>query len=117
MQVTPGTGRALARQLGVHHFSNDMLKHAEYNAHLGMKYLAEQFADFNGRLPVVFAAYNAGPQRITRWREFPEFADDEQFAERIPFAETRDYVKVVQGNASIYRALYGGDQESASASR
>ena len=43
MQVTPGTGRALARQLGVHCFSNDMLRHAEYNAHLGMKYLAQQF--------------------------------------------------------------------------
>jgi len=114
MQVTPGTGRALARQLGVHRFSNDMLKHAEYNAHLGMKYLAQQFADFDGRLPVVFAAYNAGPQRITRWRDFPEFADDDQFAERIPFAETRDYVKIVQGNARIYRALYGEDPASAS---
>lgn len=114
MQVTPGTGRALARQLGVHRFSNDMLKHAEYNAHLGMKYLAQQFADFDGRLPVVFAAYNAGPQRISRWREFPEFADDEQFAERIPFAETRDYVKIVQGNARLYRALYGDAQDSMS---
>ncbi|MGD8277824.1 MAG: tetratricopeptide repeat protein [Gemmatimonadota bacterium] len=114
MQVTPGTGRALARQLGVHRFSNDMLKHAEYNAHLGMKYLAQQFADYDGRLPVVFAAYNAGPQRITRWREFPEFADDDQFAERIPFAETRDYVKIVQGNARIYRALYSDETGNAS---
>lgn len=114
MQVLPATGQTLARQLGVRRFNADMLKHAEYNAHLGMKYLADQIGSFDGRLPVVFAAYNAGPQRITRWREFPEFADDEQFAERIPFAETRDYVKVVQGNARIYRALYGAEIESAS---
>ena len=114
MQVMPATGQALARQLGVHRFDTDMLKHAEYNAHLGMKYLSDQLGSFDGRLPAVLAAYNAGPHRVRSWREFPEFADDEQFAERIPFAETRDYVKVVQNNARIYRALYGPEPESVS---
>jgi len=107
MQVLPSTGRTLAGQLGLSGFSASMLEHAELNAHLGTRYLAEQLSEFNGRLPVVLAAYNAGPHRIDRWREFPEFSDDEQFAERIPFAETRDYVKIVQDNAHIYRELYG----------
>lgn len=111
MQVLPSTGRSLARQLGVRRFSRDMLKHAEYNAHLGMKYLADQLRSFDARLPVVLAAYNAGPHRITRWRQLPEFVDDEQFTERIPFAETRDYVKIVQGNARLYKALYEAELE------
>jgi soluble lytic murein transglycosylase-like protein len=29
------------------------------------------------------------------------------FAEWIPFVETREYVRVVQRNAAVYRALYG----------
>ncbi len=107
MQVMPATGRTLAGRLGVRTFDENMLKHAEFNAHLGMAYLHDQLDAFGGRLPVVLAAYNAGPHRITRWREFPEFADDETFSERIPFAETRDYVKIVQNNARIYAALYG----------
>jgi soluble lytic murein transglycosylase len=115
MQVLPATGRTLARQLGLDGFNRDMLKHAELNAHLGTRYLAEQLADFDGRLPVVLAAYNAGPQRIDRWSQFPEFGDDEQFAERIPFAETRDYVKIVQNNATIYRELYSNAIEALSA--
>jgi soluble lytic murein transglycosylase len=107
MQVLPATGRDLAQRLGVSRFDDEILKHAEFNAHLGMAYLDDQLNDFAGRLPVVLAAYNAGPHRITRWREFPEFPDDDLFAERIPFAETRDYVKIVQNNARIYEALYG----------
>jgi soluble lytic murein transglycosylase len=106
MQIVPHTGEALARRLGVRRFDLDILKHVEFNAHLGMAYLEDQLSSFEGRLPVVLAAYNAGPHRITRWREFPEFQDDELFAERIPFAETRDYVKIVQNNARIYAALY-----------
>lgn len=112
MQVMPATGQALARQLGLRRFDPDMLKHAELNVHLGTRYLADQLADFDQRLPVVLAAYNAGPHRIGRWREFPEFADDELFAERIPFAETRDYVKIVQNNARIYEALYRSTVEA-----
>ena len=107
MQVMPATARALAGRLGVRRFDDDILKHAEFNAHLGMAYLNDQLSAFDGRLPVVLAAYNAGPHRITRWSEFPEFADDETFSERIPFAETRDYVKIVQNNARIYAALWG----------
>ncbi|MGH7502384.1 MAG: transglycosylase SLT domain-containing protein [Longimicrobiales bacterium] len=106
MQVMPATGRVLAARLGVHRFDEDILRHAEFNAHLGMAYLDDQLTDYDGRLPLVLAAYNAGPHRVTRWSEFPEFTNDELFAERIPFAETRDYVKIVQNNARIYEALY-----------
>jgi soluble lytic murein transglycosylase len=106
MQVMPATGDIIARQLGIRRFDPDMLKHAELNVHLGTRYLADQLADFDDRLPVVLAAYNAGPHRIDRWQDLPEFTDDELFAERIPFAETRDYVKIVQNNARLYEALY-----------
>jgi soluble lytic murein transglycosylase len=106
MQVMPATGKSLARNLGITRFRDDLLTQAELNVHFGMAYLADQLRSY-GRLDAVLAAYNAGPGRIDRWREFPEYADRLLFAERIPYDETRDYVRIVQNNRRIYEALYG----------
>jgi soluble lytic murein transglycosylase len=54
----------------------------------------------------LLAAYNAGGSRVARWREKRGVDDPEMFTERIPFVETRDYVRIVQRNADLYRALY-----------
>jgi soluble lytic murein transglycosylase len=54
----------------------------------------------------VLAAYNAGASRVERWSKKAGVADPELFAERIPFVETRDYVRIIQANQAIYRALY-----------
>jgi soluble lytic murein transglycosylase len=34
-------------------------------------------------------------------------SDPEVFAERIPFDETRDYVRIVERNVEVYKVLYG----------
>jgi soluble lytic murein transglycosylase len=108
MQVMPATGRSLARSLGVTRFTEELLLQPEVNIHFGMAYLADQLSSYGERLDAVLAAYNAGPSRVSRWRQFPEFADRLLFAERIPYDETRDYVRIVQNNRRIYAALYGG---------
>jgi soluble lytic murein transglycosylase len=77
-----------------------------------MQFLADMINDYDGRLDAVLAAYNAGPSRVERWRSFPEWRHTELFSERIPFAETRDYVKIVQQNARLYAALYGPSARS-----
>ena len=59
----------------------------------------------------MLSAYNAGPTRANRWRKFPEADDPHRFTERIPFAETRGYVKNVTRNRALYRWLYGGGGE------
>jgi soluble lytic murein transglycosylase len=106
MQIMPATGKTLAGGAGVKDFGPDMLEKPELNLHLGMTYLSEMLRRYGGRVGPALAAYNAGPQRLTFWSTFPEYDDDELFAERIPFAETRGYVKIVQQNARIYAALY-----------
>lgn len=111
MQVMPATGNALARSLSLRRFSPQLLTQADVNVHLGMTHLADALRTYGGRLPVVLASYNAGSGRIDRWRDFPEFDDDDLFTERIPFAETREYVKIVQNNARMYAALYGQPEE------
>ncbi|MEN8374942.1 MAG: transglycosylase SLT domain-containing protein [Gemmatimonadota bacterium] len=107
MQVLPTTGRSLAREAGVRNFSPDLLKEPEINVHLGTLYLRQQMDRYDQRLPRVLSAYNAGPHRVTRWSTFPEFEDDRLFTERIPFRETREYVRAVESHIHVYRALYG----------
>ena len=115
MQVMPATARALAPGVGIRKVDTDLLRRPDVNVLFGMRYLADQLRSWNGRLVPVLAAYNAGPSRVERWRQFPEWGRDQLFTERIPFDETRDYVKIVQHNASMYRALYGGASAAATA--
>ena len=108
MQIMPATGAKLAASAGLEDWSAADLYQPEVAAFLGTTYLAEFLAAYDGSLPAVFAAYNAGPHQVDQWRTFPEFeADAELFTERIPFSETRDYVKKLTRNRAIYEGLYG----------
>lgn len=107
MQIMPKTGEVLARGVGIRNWDPELLYQPEINAHLGTRYLAEQMRRWDGSLPSVFSAYNAGPHRVEDWQEFPEYRDEELFTERIPYRETRDYVKILTRNIALYEALYG----------
>ncbi|MDE2975013.1 MAG: transglycosylase SLT domain-containing protein, partial [Gemmatimonadota bacterium] len=109
MQVMPATGRQLAAATGLRRFHAETLETPELNVRLGTHFLAELLRRYDGHLPLVLSAYNAGPTRANRWRRFPEAEDPRRFTERIPFAETRGYVKNVTRNRALYRRLYGGD--------
>jgi soluble lytic murein transglycosylase len=111
MQVMPETGRGLATGAGLRQWNAELLYNPEINVALGTRFLADQMRAYRGSLPSVFSAYNAGPARVTRWRQLPEYRDEELFTERIPFQETRDYVKILTRNTAIYRGLYGGGGE------
>jgi soluble lytic murein transglycosylase len=106
MQVVPATGRALARALGPPGLTEAMLFIPEVNIHLGTAFLSDLMDRFTDGLPVVLSGYNAGPTRATRWRQMPEVADLQRFTERIPFEETRGYVKSVVHFRALYAWLY-----------
>jgi soluble lytic murein transglycosylase len=106
MQLMPATGESLARAAGIRRWDVELLYQPEINVHLGTRFLAEQMRAQGGSLPSVFSAYNAGPHRIAQWRRFPEYRDAELFTERIPYRETRDYVKILTRNIALYRGLY-----------
>ncbi|HEX2168630.1 MAG TPA: transglycosylase SLT domain-containing protein [Longimicrobiales bacterium] len=109
MQIMPATARELAEAAGIEDWHDELLYHPEINVHLGTRYVAEQMEEYDGSLPSVFSAYNAGPHRVEWWSEFPEYGDEELFTERIPYAETRGYVRILTRNQAIYRGLYGSD--------
>ena len=109
MQVMPATGARLAAAAGMEDWDAEMLYHPEINVHLGTRYVAQHLEEYDGSLPSVFSAYNAGAHRVEWWSEFAEYEDDLQFTERIPYRETRDYVKILTRNRAIYAGLYGGE--------
>jgi soluble lytic murein transglycosylase len=114
MQVLPATGAELARARGPRGFDADEhLYRPEVNIHLGMNFFSDLRRRFGEDLSILLSAYNAGPTRALRWREYPEAGDLPRFVERIPFSETRGYVKNVLLNREIYAWLYGPQEGGA----
>ena len=106
MQVMPALGGDLARAFGFPVWDPVLLWQPDVNARLGTKH----FADLIGTQSHVYhvlASYNAGSNRVERWLTKAGTDDPEVFVERIPFVETRDYVRIVTRNRETYRALYG----------
>lgn len=106
MQVLPSVGAEIAKSLRYPVWSPSLLFDPDVNLQLGTAHLAAATAQYRD-LPHVLAAYNAGDSRVDRWSKKTSSGDAELFAEEIPFVETRDYVRVVQRNAEMYRILYG----------
>ncbi len=111
MQVMPATARWTARKLGMNGFGVDQLNDRETNIAIGTGYLKLVLEDFNGSMAMAAAAYNAGPGRPRLWRNGPVL-EAAIWAENVPFAETRDYVKKVLSNTTAYAALLTGQPQS-----
>jgi soluble lytic murein transglycosylase len=106
MQIVPPTGRQLARTLGIRRFTTSMLTNPETNVRMGTLYFSRLVQQFGGTY-YALASYNAGENRVVRWKaERPGLAEDE-FIDDIPFPETQNYVKRILGTAEDYRQLYG----------
>jgi soluble lytic murein transglycosylase len=105
MQLMPDVGRALARSRGVPNLDADRLYDPVTNIRLGTAHLAGLFRG-NREVVQILAAYNAGESRVKRWVRKAGASDPELFTERIPYVETRDYVRGVVRNRAFYRALY-----------
>ena len=111
MQVMPATARWTARKLGMNGFGVEQLNDREINIAIGTGYLKLVLDDFNGSMAMAAAAYNAGPGRPRLWRNGPVL-EAAIWAENVPFAETRDYVKKVLSNTTAYAALLTGQPQS-----
>lgn len=108
MQLMPSTASQVARALGVRRWKTANLLDPAINLRFGTYYLAQALRRFDGNVAHALAGYNAGPSRIATWSSPDSAEDPELFTERIGFTETRNYVRIIQRNAAVYRALYGG---------
>jgi soluble lytic murein transglycosylase len=111
MQVMPATARWTAKKIGLPDFTPGQLNDRETNITIGTNYLKLALDDFDGSMALAAAAYNAGPGRPRSWRNGPVL-DAAIWAENVPFAETRDYIKKVLANTTNYAALITGRPQS-----
>lgn len=108
MQVTPEAGRDTAKRFGVAYDWNRLVSDPVYNTQMGAAELAALLKEYGGCHVMTFAGYNAGRGRVQQWvRQYgdPRRADVDpvDWVERIPFAETRNYVQRVTENLAVYR--------------
>ena len=113
MQVMPATGQYVAKKIGLTDFVQTMLTDLRTNILLGANYMSMVLASADGSQPLASAAYNAGPGRARNWRATLNGPmEGAIFAESIPYAETRSYVKNVLANATNYAALFDNKPQS-----
>lgn len=101
MQLMPATAKRFNRKIKVKHLSDPTT-----NVALGTKYLKQLLTKFDGNLIYTLASYNAGENRIDRWKK-EIFRNEDPLAtiESIPFEETRNYVKLIYRNKFFYSLL------------
>jgi len=106
MQLMPTTARYVAHRIGFESYRNDRIADVGVNLRLGTEYLKMVLDDQDGQALLASAAYNAGPNRVRRWRAaLARPLDGAIFVETIPIGETRDYVKRVLFNTLVYGGL------------
>ena len=106
MQILPSTGKRLAASLGIRRFNPSMLLNGDTNVRLGTLYFKRLIEQFGGTY-YALASYNAGENRVVRWKAERPGMDEDEFIDDIPFPETQNYVKRILGTAEDYRHLYG----------
>ena len=105
MQLMPPVGKTLARSNGIQGYTDESLYDPAVNIRLGTVHLGGLLRR-TSNIERVLAAYNAGESRVARWILKKGAADPELFTERIPFVETRDYVRSIIRNQAFYSSLY-----------
>jgi soluble lytic murein transglycosylase len=106
MQLIPPTAARVAKQIGLPAPTQEKLFEPELNITLGTQYLKDLMERYSNNWFKAIAAYNAGEAAVDRWEKEIVTDDIEEFVERIPYLETRGYVKLVLRNHRIYKRLY-----------
>jgi soluble lytic murein transglycosylase len=111
MQVTPEAGRDTAKRFGVAYDWERMVSDPVYNTQMGAAELSALLQEYKGCHIMTFAGYNAGRGRVRDWvKQYGDPRDPKvdaiDWVERIPFAETRNYVQRVMENLQVYRVRF-----------
>ena len=106
MQIMPETASWIATQIEDDSFSVDKLYNVNMNIKYGTWYLSELQTEFEGNEVLALATYNAGRGNVYEWMEKYHWGIDFKDYTKIPFPETREYVKRVLENKKHYNKLY-----------
>ena len=102
MQLMPATAKRFKKGVNDKH-----LVTPEINMNIGTKYIQQLSKRYQGNLVFILASYNAGENRVERWKNLYFKEDMLSSIESIPFLETRNYVKLIFRNIYFYKILQG----------
>ncbi len=123
MQLMPATAKMEARRLSKSYISRGEkrslqrkvrrktnLLEPKTNVIIGVHHVHSLLKRY--RNPVyLLTSYNANPRATKRWKENISSRDILSFIERIPYQETKSYVKLVMRNYFYYKRWYGEKEE------
>ena len=117
MQLMPETAKETSEELGIPFSPARLATDANYNVALGTAYLNKMLGRFGGNETLAVAAYNAGPGMVDDWvngtnktgknpskLQLPDprsgAAAAQEFIQKIPFQETRNYTAGIMQQAA-----------------
>lgn len=103
MQLKDETAHWCAEKFGIQGSIND----GETNIEIGCAYLRYLLDLFDKDTTNALAAYNAGQGNVRKWLADKQYSEDGKVLDKIPFGETREYIKRVERRAKIYKKIYG----------
>jgi soluble lytic murein transglycosylase len=108
MQLLPSTAKEVAAWEALASFKTGDLFTPAVNIRLGTRYLGFLHQQFKGNSMLSVGAYNGGPGAMKRWVQNSDclYSDPDLFVERIPYAQSRDYIKKVFASYWNYTRLY-----------
>lgn len=104
MQLMPATAEFVCELLDIP-FEPERLTDGEYNAVLGCAYLQYLFGRFECE-QTALCAYNAGEGTVAEWLNNADYSSDGKTLDKIPYAETAEYVKKIARYKKFYQMLY-----------
>ncbi|NDE14391.1 hypothetical protein EBZ80_05610 [bacterium] len=120
MQLMPATARLEMSKLASGYIGADKrrrfsrainekagLSDPELNVALGVHHVYRLFQTFKNPI-LMLSAYNASPAAAEKWSREISFDDPLIAVERIPYQETRSYVKLIMRNYFYYKRWYVG---------
>lgn len=104
MQILPSTAEFICSKEGIE-FQAERLQEGDYNVEIGCKYLQYLLKRFSSA-DTAICAYNAGEGTVLKWLNDASLSRDGKRLTRIPYAETRGYLKKIRKFRKIYEILY-----------
>ena len=109
MQLMPDTASFVAKLNNIK-YSKEDLYNPEMNINLGVKYYNYIKTNHHSSDLYALASYNGGHNVVTVWINKINTNDPEEFVERIPYPETKNYIKQIYQNYWVYNYIYNSSK-------
>jgi soluble lytic murein transglycosylase len=103
LQLLPKLAKDLSKRAGVKVASYTDLYNPDTNIKLGARHLKDLQVKKKNKFVLYVSSYNASERAVSHWIKTRFKGDYLEFIERIPYKETRNYVKLVLRNYINYR--------------